>query len=248
VATGKPGRLRIGTSGFQYAHWKRVLYPPDLPRKEWFARYATMFDTVEINNTFYRLPEASTFVEWRKQAPTGFRYALKFSRYGSHLKRLREPGGTVGLFLERAGELKSFLGPILVQLPPRWRCDPGRLRDFVDALPPRRRWVVEFRDADWLREEIFALLERRNIALCVHDRIPDHPRRPTASWMYLRFHGMRTGGRYTRSFLRAEAARVRRELEAGMDVYVYFNNDTRGHAVRNALQLKELTSAVDRQG
>jgi uncharacterized protein YecE (DUF72 family) len=141
----KAGRLRIGASGYQYAHWKGTFYPPDLPKKDWFAYYAQRFDTVEINNTFYRLPQARTFDAWGDQAPEGFCYALKFSRYTTHLKRLKEPHDPIKRFLERASRLGEFIGPILVQLPPHWRVDTERLTTFLsqcgnaETVPLRMR-------------------------------------------------------------------------------------------------------------
>ncbi|HEX2228973.1 MAG TPA: DUF72 domain-containing protein [Candidatus Binatia bacterium] len=232
------GRLRVGTSGYQYKHWKRLFYPADLPQKQWFAYYARHFDTVEINNTFYGLPAGETFDAWRKQAPAGFLYVIKFSRYGSHLKRLKDPRAILKVFLERAERLQDLLGPILVQLPPNWRVDVPRLAEFLDAAPHSLRWAVEFRDPSWLCDEIFTLLERHNSALCIHDIIKDHPRRLTADWVYLRFHGRNYSGSYTPEQLKAEAKWIKRQLGAAKDVYVYFNNDLGGHAVSNAADLK----------
>lgn len=234
----KKGTPRIGTSGWQYDHWKEVFYPPELKKAEWFEQYATHFDTVEVNNTFYHLPEAETFDAWREQTPRGFRYTLKFSRYGTHLKKLKDPADSIGLFLERAERLGSFLGPILVQLPPNWNADVERLADFLAAAPKRRRWAVEFRDPDWLTEEVFDVLRRNNAALVVHDLIKDHPRETTADWVYLRFHGPGPWGEYPHQALSASARRIRSHLDAGRDVYAYFNNDAHGYAVRNALDLR----------
>jgi uncharacterized protein YecE (DUF72 family) len=231
-------RVRIGTSGYQYEHWKRLFYPEKLPKREWFAHYAKKFDTVEINNTFYGLPSAETFEGWRKQAPPGFLYVLKFSRYGSHLKRLKEPRATIKNFLQRARRLRNFLGPILVQLPPNWRVDPDRLAGFLKAAPRSVRWAFEFRDPSWLCEEIFALLQAHNAALCIHDMIQDHPRRITADWVYLRFHGDHYGGSYTSEQLRSEARWIKQQLVEGRDVFAYFNNDAQGYAVKNAAELK----------
>lgn len=239
--TRRCGELRVGTSGFQYDHWRGVLYEPGLPKRRWFERYAEAFDTVEVNNTFYRLPEAPTFEAWREQAPPDFRYALKFSRYGSHLKRLSDPEASVVLFLERCERLKSRLGPILVQLPPHWGVDLERLDGFVRALPRRRRWTLEFRDPSWLCEEVFALMEEHGVALCVHDMLDDHPQRLTTDWTYLRFHGAggaRYAGSYSPQLLSARARRLREHLDAGCDAYVYFNNDEGGHAVRDARALR----------
>jgi uncharacterized protein YecE (DUF72 family) len=234
----KKARVRIGTSGYQYRHWKRLFYPQELPQREWFAYYAKHFDTVEINNTFYGLPAEQTFVAWRKQAPPGFLYALKFSRYGSHLKRLKDPQATIRTFLQRARRLGKFLGPILVQLPPNWRVDPDRLAGFVKTAPRRVRWAFEFRDASWLCEEIFAILEGHNAALCIHDMIENHPRRVTADWVYLRFHGRHYSGSYTAQQLEAEGNWIKQQLANGRDVYAYFNNDAQGYAVTNASDLR----------
>lgn len=240
--------LRIGTSGFQYDHWRGVLYPRRLPRHDWFARYAECFDTVEINATFYGLPEPRVFDAWRHQAPEGFLYALKFSRYGSHLRRLKQPRQSIGAFIARAARLGPHLGPILVQLPPRWRANPDRLRAFLEATPDRYRWALEFRDPDWLREDVFQILKHNRAALCIHDLVDRHPAEITARWTYLRFHGRRDGAPYSHQFLSAQARRVERWLDAGLDVFVYFNNDAHGDAVRNAQDLRRFVEASRERG
>lgn len=232
------GTAYIGTSGFHYDHWQGVFYPDGLPRSQWFEHYCGSFDTVEINNTFYRLPERNTFEAWRDQAPRGFCYVLKFSRYGSHLKCLKEPQSTTGSFLERGRLLGPHLGPILVQLKPNWSCNPERLEQFLEAAPDDRRWAFEFRDPSWLCDRTFELLRRHDAALCVHDMIEDHPREITADWTYLRFHGQNYGGSYSHQFLTATAQQIAKRLADGLDVFAYFNNDAEGHAVRNALDLK----------
>jgi len=236
----RPGALRVGTSGWQYDHWKGVFYPPDIPKDRWFAHYAEHFDTVEVNNTFYHLPAAQTFDAWRKQAPDGFLYTLKFSRYGSHLKKLMDPADSIGHFLDRARRLAGHLGVILIQLPPHWRPDVARLANFLDAAPADIRWAVEFREAAWLCDDVYDdVLRDHNAALVVHDLIENHPRLITADWVYLRFHGGRDNGNYTHQALRGAARRIRRHLAAGRDVYAYFNNDARGYAVANAADLRK---------
>jgi uncharacterized protein YecE (DUF72 family) len=230
--------LRVGTSGYQYKHWREVFYPKRLPVSRWFEHYARHFDTVELNSTFYRLPEASTFAAWRRQAPRGFCYAVKFSRYGSHLRRLLGPEALLERFFERATALRRTLGPILVQLPPHWRCDAERLRAFLAAAPRRHRWAVEFRDPRWLCEEVYEVLRRHRAALCLHDMIPDHPAVLTTDWTYIRYHGERYAGCYSAPQLRAEARRIRGYLAEGRDVFAYFNNDAEGYAVANALELR----------
>jgi uncharacterized protein YecE (DUF72 family) len=232
------GAFRVGTSGYQYDHWRGRFYPAELPKKDWFPHYAKHFDTVEINNTFYGLPAAETFDAWRRQAPEGFCYALKFSRYGSHVKRLMEPRATIKVFLQRARRLQESLGPILVQLPPNWNVNTERLESFLKAAPRSVRWACEFRDPSWLCEEVFTILQRYNAALCIHDMIENHPRRITADWVYLRFHGDRYSGSYSTQALQAQARGIKQPLGAGRDVFAYFNNDAEGFAVRNALELK----------
>lgn len=232
--------LRIGTSGWQYRHWAGVFYPEGIPQRRWFEYYRTQFDTVEINNTFYNLPSVGTFDTWRQRAPEGFRYVLKYSRFGSHIKRLTEAGSHIHVFLERASRLGDFLGPILVQLPPRWNADPKRLADFLNAAPIEVRWALEFRDKSWLREEIYQILREHKAALCLHDLIEDHPMQITADWIYLRFHGAgeKYGGCYSPQRLSAEARKIRAWLEEGYDVFAYFNNDAHGYAPQNAADLR----------
>jgi uncharacterized protein YecE (DUF72 family) len=238
------GTLRVCTSGFQYDHWRDVFYPRDLRKRDWLKHYAAHFDTVEINNTFYGLPPESTFHRWREQAGSGFCYALKFSRYGTHRKRLIDPADTIGVFLERARHLEGHLGPILVQLPPRWRARPERLDAFLEAAPQDVRWAVELRDPSWLRDDVFAVLRARGAALCIHDLLPEHPLEVTADWLYLRYHGpFRCAGSYAPQALAAEGRWLREHLAAGRDVYAFFNNDAEGNAVRNALQLRECVLA-----
>jgi uncharacterized protein YecE (DUF72 family) len=235
-------QCRIGTSGFHYDHWKQVFYPEGLARKHWFAHYAAHFDTLEVNNTFYRVPERSTFETWAKQTPPGFIYALKFSRFGTHNKKLLTPRQTLTYFLQRAEPLLAHVDPILVQLPPHWRANPQRLDEFLAAAPRRQRWAVEMRAESWLNDEVYAVLRRHNAALCIHDIIPDHPRLLTADWTYIRFHG--AGARYAGSYadeqLRDWARVIRRCLRRGIDVFAYFNNDQHGNAITNALKLKEM--------
>ena len=236
------GKHFIGTSGYHYNHWRGVFYPENLPKQQWFGFYTERFETVEINNTFYRLPPAKTFTAWKNQTPEGFCYAVKFSRYGSHLKRLKAPRGTISRFLQRADRLGTFLGPILVQLPPNWKADGERLAKFLAAAPETHRWAVEFRDTRWLCDEIYAVLKEYGAALCMHDMFENHPRIITTDWTYLRFHGNRYQGNYSLEHLSAWAKTVADYLADGLDVFAYFNNDVGGHAVHNAADLKRLVA------
>ncbi|MFA4943672.1 MAG: DUF72 domain-containing protein [Lentisphaeria bacterium] len=241
-AAAVPGQLRVGTSGFLYDHWQGVFYPADLPKARRFPFYATQFSSVEINATFYRLPAAAVFDGWREKAPPGFTYALKFSRFCTHIKRLLAVAEPTREFVARARRLGPALGPILVQLPPHWHADPGRLREFLAAAPTDLRWAFEFRDPDWLRDEVFALLRAHNAALCIHDLLPHYPRLLTADWTYLRFHGEHYGGSYSEADLRPAADWLRGQLAAGHDAFAYFNNDADGFAAPNAALLRRLAT------
>jgi uncharacterized protein YecE (DUF72 family) len=232
------GRCRIGTSGYQYDHWRGRFYPEDVPKREWLAYYAARFESVEINNTFYQLPDASRFDSWREQVGEGFCFALKFSRYGSHMKRLEDPEEPIERFVERARRLGASLGPILVQLPPDWHPDVDRLARFVAATPRDLCWAFEFRDARWLCDDVYAVLRDAGAALCVHDMIEDHPRELTTDWTYLRFHGDHYSGGYTHQRLTAVARRIEALRARGIDVHAYFNNDEAAHAIEDAQKLR----------
>jgi uncharacterized protein YecE (DUF72 family) len=236
--SARRGELRIGTSGYEYRHWRGDFYPRKLPHRQWFEHYAERFDSVEINNTFYRLPAPEVFDGWRERAPPGFCFALKYSRYATHMKRLRDPEEALARFLEAAERLRGRLGPILVQLPPHWRADPERLDAFLRAAPRRHRFAVEMRDESWLCDEVYDVLRRRRAALVIHDLIERHPALLTADFSYLRFHGSGFSGSYSPQQLAAWARRIRRWLRQGRDVYAYFNNDRGGHAPRNAADLR----------
>lgn len=237
------GRARVGCSGWSYPGWRGRVYPPNLPSHGWFAQYAAQFDTVELNNTFYRLPLETTILGWARQAPADFCYAVKVGRFGTHRKKLKDPEGWLGRHLERTAPLGAHLGPQLVQLPPRWRMNLERLEGFLEVAPRDRRWAVELRDPSWLHDDVFSLLARYDAALCVHDLLPDHPWERTASWSYVRFHGPDAPhapyrGRYGPERLEPVATRLEGWLAAG-DVFAYFNNDTEAHAVSDAAWLRD---------
>jgi uncharacterized protein YecE (DUF72 family) len=237
-----PGTVHVGTSGWQYRDWRGRLYPPGLPQAEWLPRYAEVFETVEVNNSFYRLPERDTFERWRRQTPPGFVVAVKASRYVTHIRRLRDAKDAVDLLWERARGLGPRLGPVLFQLPPRFPVERERLADLIGGLPRGMRAAFEFRDASWHTDEIHAMLDRGGCALVWPDRPGSRATLPlTGGWGYIRFHqGRATGPDYDRRKLRRWADRL-----AGLDaaeVFVYFNNDTGGAAIRDAVVLRDLLS------
>jgi uncharacterized protein YecE (DUF72 family) len=235
--------LRVGTSGWHYPHWKRVFYPAGLKPDDWLAFYAQTFDTVEVNNSFYRLPSREVFEGWARTVPPGFAFAVKASRYITHNKKLKDPRQPLDRLMKSADGLGDKLGPILFQLPPRWRSNPGRLEEFVGALHSGHRYAFEFRDDSWMNDEIFAILRARNCALCIASS-PGRPsvRTLTADFSFLRFHGGELAGKYSSAELSEWAAFARGILSEGKDVYAYFNNDVHGFAVRNATVFGDLAS------
>ena len=233
----------MGCSGWSYRDWRGVVYPADLPARRWFEWYRERFDTVEINNTFYRLPAEQTVDGWAAQAPPGFLYAVKVGQFGSHRMKLRDPGRWLTNHLARAERLGPSLGPNLVQLPPHWRRDVARLDEFLARAPRHIRWAVELREPSWLHDDVYDTLARHGAALCLHDLLADHPWERTADWTYVRFHGPDAiahpyRGRYTGRRLRPVAGRLAAWLDDGCDVFAYFNNDYEGNAVHDARWLR----------
>ena len=217
----------IGTSGWQYRHWKGMFYPDGLPQREWLRYYATRFPVVEVNNSFYRLPSESSLDRWREESPPEFLFVLKASRYITHTRRLRQAQDSVTLFWSRALRLKEKLGPILFQLPPKFRADVPLLAEFLDALPTEMRAAFEFRDDSWRQEPVLELLNQRRAALVLADRPGARVPPPmTGGWSYIRFHqGRATHPGYTREKLRAWADRISGFGDEGADTYAFFNND-----------------------
>ncbi len=239
--------IRIGTSGWVYKHWRGVFYPQSLAAREWFPYYARYFDTVEINNSFYRLPTPEMFDAWRKQAPPGFIYAVKASQYLTHHRKLKDPEEPLQTFFERAARLGGTLGPVLFQLPPRWQVNLERFELFLSLLPSGYSHIVEFRDQSWLVEPVFRAMEHYHVAHCLHDMRPlNVPLRLTAPPVYVRFHGgPGHSGNYETDFLESWARRIEGWQAEGLPVFAYFNNDPEGNAVRNALTLKRLLGMAE---
>ena len=230
----------VGCSGWQYRHWRGVFYPATLPASRWLEHYTQHFDTVEINNSFYRLPEASTFAAWEGRAPAGFLYAVKASRFLTHMKKLKDPDDPLARFFSRAVELGRAFGPVLFQLPPRWPLNLERLKAFLDALPAGYRHAIEFREPTWYDDRVFALLERNGVALCLHDMAGSaSPRQSIGPFVYVRFHGTsKYSGSYSSAALEQWAEWLGERHSEGKPVFAYFNNDTGGHAPRDAARLR----------
>ncbi len=239
--------IRIGTSGFYYEHWKGVFYPEDLPKSRFFEYYCRYFDTVELNSTFYHLPKAKTIEHWRSKSPDGFLFALKAYRAITHYKRLVDVEDELYRFLHLVKPLRPKLGPILFQLPPSLHKDLNVLESFLHLLPPSYRFAVEFRHRSWYEEEIFDLLRKFGVALCIHDfGKKQTPLEVTSDFVYIRFHG--PSGRYRGSYddevLREWAKKI---VAFERDVFCYFNNDYEGNAVKNAFTLKAFVAQVKKQ-
>jgi uncharacterized protein YecE (DUF72 family) len=233
----------VGTSGWHYRHWIGPFYPEGTRAADMFRWYAARFRSVEINNTFYRLPPASTFDGWRAQAPSRFLFACKASRYLTHVKRLAVDASSIRRFFDAVDHLGDHLGPILFQLPPRWHRQVARLSAFLAALPRGYRYAFEFRDEDWIAPEITEQLQAYNAAYCMYDFEHRQPEVPiTADFVYVRLHGPdgRYQGSYDRRALARWARRIRAWQEEGRDVYCYFDNDQHGYAAADARRLDEM--------
>jgi uncharacterized protein YecE (DUF72 family) len=249
----RAGQVRVGCSGWVYRDWRGTVYPSELPQRRWFESYATRFETVELNATFYRLPTATAVEHWAEQAPAGFVYAVKLGGFGSHRMKLRDAESWLPNHLDRVCRLGPALGPTLVQLPPRWKRDVARLDDFLSVADRSLRWAVELRDPSWLHDDVYATLERHRAALCIHDLLERHPWIRTTDWTYVRFHGpdARTRkyvGRYGGRRLWRAAERLRAWAHEGVDAYAYFNNDYGGAAVADATWFEERVDADAQHG
>ena len=234
-------KILVGTSGFVYDHWRYRFYPEKLSKAKWLEFYTTHFSTVELNSTFYRLPSETVFANWRDSSPDDFTFAVKVSRFITHIKRLKDAKESVGTFLSRAKILGEKLGPLLYQLPPNMHRNDERLESFLSLLPQGMRHVFEFRHQSWLEDEVFETLHKYNVGFCVFD-MPDVscPLVATADFAYIRFHGS-TGlywSCYSDDELAGWAQRLA-DLAANLKAtYIYFNNDAEAFAVRNAITLR----------
>ncbi|MBW1992375.1 MAG: DUF72 domain-containing protein [Deltaproteobacteria bacterium] len=240
---GRGTRIHIGTSGWHYGHWKGPFYPKNLDSGEFLPFYCRRFHTVEINNSFYQLPQAETLKVWRDTVPPQFIFAVKGSRFITHMKKLKDPEQSLAIFLERIVLLGEKLGPILFQLPPRWAYNPGRLKAFLLALPPRFRYALEFRDPSWINDEACQILADHGAAFCIYQIAGFlSPREVTADFVYIRLHGPGAAyqGCYDARTLAGWAAAISDWAAQGKEVFCYFDNDEAGFAARNAEELQEL--------
>lgn len=236
-------KVRIGTSGWHYNHWRGPFYPAGLPKAEFLRHYVLSFDTVELNNTFYRLPEEQALRKWVDDTPEAFLFAVKASRYITHRKRLLDAGEALSVFLETVRVLGAKLGPILFQLPPHWGFNEKRLADFLAVLPNGFRYVFEFRSAAWFNQSAYDIMAKRGVGFCIHDfKGAPSPKEVTSDLIYVRFHGPNNPyqGWYDDDFLAWWSKQIKKWASEKRTIVCYFNNDEAGYAVRNALRLKEM--------
>jgi uncharacterized protein YecE (DUF72 family) len=237
------GKIYIGTSGWSYKHWMGTFYPPGTKQKDRFPYYQRFFKTVELNSPFYHLPPRQTFEKWKEDVPDDFVYAVKASRFITHMKKLNDAGDSLTRLLDNASGLDEKLSIILFQLPPKWEINVERFRAFLEKLPKGNRYTFEFRDQTWYHDEIYALLREFNCAFCIYE-LAGHvsPIEITANYVYVRLHGPgdKYQGSYTDEVLAEWAARCKDWSDSSKDVYVYFDNDQEGFAAFNAIKLQEL--------
>jgi uncharacterized protein YecE (DUF72 family) len=235
-------KYHVGTSGWHYDDWRVRFYPEKLAKAKWLEFYATQFNTVEINNSFYHLPSEAAFKNWYDSSPSNFIFAVKVNRFITHIKKLRNVEEAVEKFLTRVKILGEKLGPLLYQLPPNLHCDDQRLESFLSLLPPEMKHVFEFRHQSWFDEGVLKTLHKYNAGFCIFDMPSlNCPLAVTADFAYMRFHG--SSGLYSSCYSEEELSDWAKRLSAlAADCkafYIYFNNDVEGFAVRNAVTIRE---------
>jgi uncharacterized protein YecE (DUF72 family) len=237
------GKIYIGTSGWSYKHWMGTFYPPGTKQKDRFPYYQKFFKTVELNSPFYHLPPRQTFEKWKEDVPNDFIYAVKASRFITHMKKLNDAGDSLTRLLDNASGLDEKLSIILFQLPPKWEINVERFRTFLEKLPKGNRYTFEFRDQTWYHHKVYSLLREFNCAFCIYE-LAGHisPIEVTANYVYVRLHGPgdKYQGSYTDEVLAEWAGRCKDWSDSGKDVYVYFDNDQEGFAAFNAIKLQEM--------
>ncbi len=236
----------IGTSGWNYNHWKGMFYPDTLKQSEWLKFYTQTFDSVELNNSFYSLPAQKSYRTWYDISPDSFLFSVKASRYITHMKKLKDPEEPVRNFMKHVHLLKDKLGPVLFQLPPYWKCNAERLRSFIKQLPDKCRYAFEFRDPSWWTDEVEEILSENKAAFCIYELAGSlSPKTVTADFVYIRLHGPGDAyeGLYNDQILSGWAGAISAWNRQGKIVYCYFDNDQNGYAVQNAKRLKEMLEA-----
>ena len=236
--------IRIGTSGYHYKDWVGRYYPAGTKPNEMLAHYLRDFDTVELNNTFYQLPTEATFDAWRKNTPPDFIYAVKGSRFITHMIKLKDAQRGLTNFMPRAERLRGKLGPILWQLPPGWKVNVERLEEFLALLPPKHRYTFELRNETWMTGDVLDVLRKYNAAFCIYELAGYmSPIELTADWTYIRLHGpthFKYQGSYSDDQLAEWADQIRKWSRTLKAIYVYFDNDDSAYAVYNAMTLKKM--------
>jgi uncharacterized protein YecE (DUF72 family) len=236
-------RIYVGTSGWSYDHWKGPFYPEHLASNRMLNYYAEHFRSAEINTSFYHLPAEHTVQLWHDATPDNFVFAVKASRYITHMKKLKDPQQSVSAFLQRIGILGDKLGPILFQLPPRWHFNKDRLAAFLSALSRQFRYAFEFRDQSWLNGEAYELLAKHDAAVCIYELDGFlSPKEITTDLIYVRLHG--PDGPYQGSYdarsLSGWAGAFTAWTAQGRSIYCYFDNDELGYAAQNAERLQAM--------
>jgi len=236
--------VNIGCSGFMYDDWQGTFYPQELPRKQWLEYYCKKFSSVELNSTFYRVPEKEAFSKWYSETPKDFIVSLKGSRFITHVKKLKSPIEPLDVFFSRANALKEKLGVVLWQFPPEFKADVGKLNEFLEALIQyKARNAFEFRDKSWLTKKVESLLAKNNTGFCIADW-PDFlcGAPATADFVYIRRHGDegKCASGYTTEQLKADAKAINKFRKDGKHVFLYFNNDACGHAPKNAREIRNI--------
>jgi uncharacterized protein YecE (DUF72 family) len=237
--------IYIGTSGWQYGHWSGQFYPSNLPKEKYLEYYAQHLQSVEVNSSFYGLPEPEVARNWREKTPPGFIFSVKASRYLTHMKKLKDPQKPLFNFLESIQELKGKLGPVLFQLPPNWNFNAERLVNFLEILPSGYRYAFEFRDSSWFNSWVYEALRNQHAAFCIYDLNGQvSPKEITSDFVYVRLHGPLDPyeGKYGTQALAVWVGQISTWSSLGKDIYCYFNNDMAGYAVQNALELKSMVS------
>jgi uncharacterized protein YecE (DUF72 family) len=236
-------KVHIGTSGWYYDHWEGPFYPKGMAKKDYLEFYSRNFHTAEINNSFYQMPQKKSLRRWRDTVPESFVFSVKASQYITHMKKLKDPEKPVSKFLRQVEVLEGKMGPILFQLPPRWKVNLERLDSFLKALPSDFRYAIEFRDSSWCQEQVYELLSQKGVSFCIYDLDRrQSPREVTADFVYIRLHGPDGAykGKYDSQSLSGWAGAISAWLRNEKEVFCYFDNDQSGYATQNALALNHM--------